>query len=218
MTLTLYYLPLRARMENTRLILAHGNVPYEYNELSFAEWGEAKAKNEICNFNQLPAIKTQKGTVISQSGAIVRYAAKLAGCFPADIDEAAEADMILELTQEMNLINPIQCYFTIDSDTYKEKYATYFGAFPSQITAAQVILGERKFYGGDKPHYGDFALFHICEATVFVAPDSLEPYPAINSWYKAMLALPAVAAYMAKRPTGATEGFGIPNTHVMNSK
>lgn len=218
MTVTLYYLPLRARMESTRLILAYGDVTYEYNEVSFAEWGEAKPKNEICNFNQLPSIKTEKGTVISQSGAIVRYAAKLAGVFPADIDECAVADMILELTQEMNLINPIQCYFTIGSEIYKEKYATYFGAFPSQISAAQKILGDRKFYGGSVPNFGDFALFHICEATILVAPDSLEPYPVINAWFKSVLALPAVAEYIAKRPTGSTEGFGIPNTHVANTK
>jgi glutathione S-transferase len=210
MTLTLYYLPLRARIEFTRMILEHGKVPYDYVELSFAEWGVAKEKNEICNFNQLPAIKTEKGTVISQSGAIVRYA----GCSPEDIDLAAEADMILELTQEMNLINPIQCYFTIGSDVYKEKYATYFAAFPAQISAAQNILGDRKFYGGEAPHYGDFALFHICNCTVLVAPDSLDAYPAINAWYKVMLELPAVAAYIAKRPDASTEGFGIPNTHV----
>jgi prostaglandin-H2 D-isomerase / glutathione transferase len=213
MTLTLYYLPLRARLEFTRMILEHGNVPYEYVELTFAEWAVAKEKNEICHFNQLPSIKTQKGTVISQSGAIVRYAAKLAGCFPADIDLAAEADMILELTQEMNLINPVQCYFTIGSDAYKENYATFFKAFPKQIAAAQRILRDRKFYGGDEPHYGDFALFHICNSAEFVAPGSLDLYPAINAWYKTMLAIPSIAAYLAKRPNASTEGFGVPNTH-----
>ena len=218
MSLTLYYLPLRARMESTRLVLASGDVPYDFVELSFAEWGVAKPLNEICNFNQLPSIRTKKGTVISQSGAIIRYAAKLAGCFPADLDEAAEADMLQELTQEMNLINPVMCYFPIDSDSYKEKYATYFAAFPAQIAAAQKILGDRKFYGGDKPHYGDFSLFHICDSTELVLPGSLEPYPAINAWFHAMNALPAVAAYLASRPTGATPGFGIPNTHVALTK
>ena len=83
------------------MILEHGNVPYEFTELTFAEWGIAKEKNEICNFNQLPAIKTLKGTVISQSGAIVRYAAKLAGCFPEDIDVAAEADVMRNMIMIM---------------------------------------------------------------------------------------------------------------------
>jgi glutathione S-transferase len=79
MSITLNYLPLRARAEATRMILEHGKVPYDYVELSFGEWGEAKEKGEICNFGQLPSMKTVKGTVISQSGAIVRYCAKLAG-------------------------------------------------------------------------------------------------------------------------------------------
>ena len=214
MSLTLYYLPLRARLEFTRMILEHGNIPYEYVELPFAEWSVAKEKNEICHFNQLPSLKTQKGTIISQSGAIVRYVAKLAGCYPADIDTAAEADMILELTQEMNLINPIQCYYTIGSDAYKENSATFFTAFPKQLAAAQRILRDRKFYGGDEPHYGDFALFHICNSVEFVAPGYLEPYPAIKTWYNTMLEIPSIAAYLAKRPTGSTEGFGVPNTHL----
>ena len=214
MTLTLYYLPLRARLEFTRMILEHGNIPYEYVELTFAEWSVAKEKNEICHFNQLPSLKTQKGTIISQSGAIVRYVAKLAGCYPADIDTAAEADMILELTQEMNLINLIQCYYTIGSDAYKENSATFFTAFPKQLAAAQRILRDRKFYGGDEPHYGDFALFHICNSVEFVAPGYLEPYPAIKTWYNTMLEIPSIAAYLAKRPTGSTEGFGVPNTHL----
>lgn len=215
MTVTLYYLPLRARMENARLVLAYGNVAYDYVELSFAEWGVAKPLNEICNFNQLPAMKTEKGTVISQSGAILRYCAKIAGCFPADIDEAAEADMIVELTQEMNVINPLICYVPLGSDAYKEKHATYFGAFPAQIAAAQKILGARTFYGGAKPNYGDFALFHICESTELAAPGSLAPYPAIHAWYNAMSALPAVISYLAKRSNDKTPGFGVPNTHVV---
>ena len=214
MSLTVYYLPLRSRLEFTRMILEHGNVPYEYVELTFAEWSVAKEKNEICHFNQLPSLKTQKGTIISQSGAIVRYVAKLAGCYPADIDSAAEADMILELTQDMNDINLIQCYYTIGSDVYKENSATFFTAFPKQIAAAQRILHDRKFYGGDEPHYGDFALFHICNSVEFVAPGSLDPYPAIKTWYNTMLEVPSIAAYLAKRPTGSTEGFGVPNTHL----
>ena len=214
MSLTLYYLPLRSRLEFTRMILEHGNIPYEYVELTFAEWSVAKEKNEICHFNQLPSLKTQKGTIISQSGAIVRYVAKLAGCYPADIDTAAEADMILELTQEMNLINPIQCYYTIGSDAYKENSATFFTAFPKQLAAAQRILRDRKFYGGEEPHYGDFALFHICNSVEFVAPGYLEPYPAIKTWYNTMLEVPSIAAYLAKRPAASTEGFGVPNTHL----
>ena len=37
----------------------------------------------------------------------VRYAARLAKVYPEGAEACAEADMILELSQEMNLINPI---------------------------------------------------------------------------------------------------------------
>jgi cytochrome c-type biogenesis protein CcmE len=56
--------------------------------------------------------------------------------------------MILELTQDMNLINPLACFFAADSDTYKEKHAAYFGALPDYFASAQKILGGLKYFGG----------------------------------------------------------------------
>jgi hypothetical protein len=70
------------------------------------------------------------------------------GVFPADVDDAAQADMILELTQDMNLINPLACFFAADSETYKEKHSLYFGALPDHLIAAQKILGGMKYFGG----------------------------------------------------------------------
>jgi hypothetical protein len=70
------------------------------------------------------------------------------GVFPADIDSAAQADMILELTQDMNMINPIACFFAADSEVYKEKHCLYFGALLDHLIAAQKILGGMKYFGG----------------------------------------------------------------------
>ena len=65
----LFYLPLCARAESTRLILKYGNVPFEDVVLSFHDWGEAKAKGEICHFGQLPSMQMASGKILSQSGA-----------------------------------------------------------------------------------------------------------------------------------------------------
>ena len=71
--LKLFYLPLRARAESTRLILAYGGVAFEDITVSFPEWGEAKAKGEICQFGQLPSMQMANGAILSQSGALSEF-------------------------------------------------------------------------------------------------------------------------------------------------
>jgi hypothetical protein len=71
---------------------------------------------------------------------------------------------------------------------------------------------------GSKPHYGDFALFHICNLTLLVEADSLDATPKLKSWYNTMLNVPAVAAYIARRSGPSTEGFGVPGSYIMGTK
>ena len=216
MSLISYYLPLRARAEAQRMILTYGEVPHECIDFSFEDWSSLKKSGEICHFGQLPSIKLSDGTVISQSGSIVRYVAKLANVYPKDEVAAAQADMIFELSQEMNLINPVMNYYKEDTPEWKEKHDSYFRSLPGWISSAQKILGEKDFFGGSEPHYGDFGLFHICEATITVQPGSLDPYPTILAWIKRMNALPGVERYKAKRPGPSTPGWGLPGTFIMS--
>ena len=218
MPLISYYLPLRARAEAQRMILEYGEIPHECINYSFQEWGSLKTSGEICHFGQLPSIKTADGAVISQSGAIVRYVAKLANIYPQDPLAAAQTDMIFELSQEMNLINPLYNFYQVDSPEWKEKHDSYFASVPAWITSAQKILGDKEYFAGTKPSYGDFGLFHICETIIAVQPESLDPYPSIKAWIARMNSLPAVQSYKAKRPGPSTPGFGIPGTFIMSKQ
>jgi glutathione S-transferase len=78
--------------------------------------------------------------------------------------------MMLELSQEMNMINPIMAFHAKDGEKYKELHAAYYADLPRLLTASAKILGDRKFFGGAEPSYGDFAFFHICDCTQFVLP------------------------------------------------
>lgn len=115
MSLTLYYLPLRARAEVIRLILAYAKIDYVNVDIPFSEWHAHKQSLDICPFGQLPSLKLPSNKVIAQSGAITRYVAKIANIYPVDPEDAAEADMIHELAQEMNAINPILNWFEYNS-------------------------------------------------------------------------------------------------------
>lgn len=198
--LTLYYLPVRARAEQIRLILAYGNIQYEDVVIDFDRWATEKSNREKFPFGQLPVLVLPNGLSIAQSGAITRYVAKLAGVYPTDPDKAAVADMVQELAMEMNVINPILNWFPVDSEHRSKEYATYFSAFDDRMVAVQRILGSQQFFGGEGPSHGDFSLLHIMDVTLTIKPDALDSHPELKAWVERMKAIPQVQRYLSERP------------------
>lgn len=182
------------------MILAYGEIPFNDVVVSFEKWPELKANKNQCPFGQLPCMTLANGVTIAQSGAIVRYVARLANIYPQDPERAAKADMIHELTMEMNPINPVLNWFPADSDTYNSMHTAYFAAFPSRMEAVQSILDDEKFFGGQQPCHADFVFFHVIDVTLTVKPDALADYPKLSSWFANMLAIPQLQQYLANRP------------------
>ena len=204
----LSYFPIRARAEAIRLILAYGAIDYEDVVISFNEWDNCKYDRSINHFEQLPSLILPNGNLISQSGSIVRYLAKIVGVYPSDCQLAAEADMVFELSKDMNDINPILNWFEKDSNDFHTKYASYFAAFPGRMQAALDILKDKKFFGGDSPHFGDFGLFHVVDLSITVQPSCLDDFPIIKSWYDRVLKIPRVSKYLQERPKAGTGSVG----------
>lgn len=206
-SIELYYLPLRARAEPIRMILQYGNVPYTDVIVSFEDWPTIKQSRELCPFGQLPTMNINN-KVIAQSGALIRYAAKLSNVVPDDIIQIAEADMIVELAQEMNLINPILNWFEYGSESWQQAYNSYFSSFQEKVDAAVKILGEYDYFGRSSPHYGDFTLFHIFDNTLTVKPDALENHPKFLAWVQRMRSLDKISNYLSSRPNQNTPNWG----------
>ena len=135
MVLTLHYFPSQARGEAIRLILEYGKIPFE-NVIVPYQWDEIKASGDISPFGQLPTLRLNSGVVIAETNAIIRYVAKLAGIYPADVDECAQADMLLELaTSDLMGINPIFNRYPVDGPEFGVKkgefsyFCTYMHPF-----------------------------------------------------------------------------------------
>jgi glutathione S-transferase len=83
----LVYLPFRAMAETSRMMLAHGSVSFEDEAVWGAQFHRRKLSGEFpwgkTPVLQLPAVDGSTQTV-AQSGAIARWSAWLAGCYPSD--------------------------------------------------------------------------------------------------------------------------------------
>ncbi len=99
--LELIYFNLRALAEPPQMMMHYAGVKYRY-EMAWDYYGKpwSKAKLEV-PFGQLPVLVVNDTVHIWQSGAIVRYLAKLAGFMPEDPVLAAQVDAVFEQTQEL---------------------------------------------------------------------------------------------------------------------
>ncbi|MFP5271362.1 glutathione S-transferase [Coleofasciculus sp.] len=95
----LVYFQAKGRAELSRLIFTCGEVSFDDQRLSFEDYGQMCSSGEL-PFGQLPIMKLGD-TVISQSCAIARYAAKQAGLYPIDHLQAALSDMIVDAWRDL---------------------------------------------------------------------------------------------------------------------
>ena len=173
------------------------------------DWPAHKQSRDIAPFAQLPTIQFPNGEVIAQSGAIVRYAAKLAGIYPTKEIEAARADMLYEFAQDMNMISAILNFWPVRSETYTVNHAAYFRNFPSCCRTLIGLLdnSDGAFFGGNAPHHGDFALFYVMDASLTVEPQCLDDFPNIRAWMLRISSIPAISIYLQSRPPPSKVGL-----------
>ena len=214
----LLYFNLRALREPIALVLNYGNVPYDDITLTLDNWIAKKDDPEYSQYGQLPSIKLPSGKVISQSGALIRYAAKLAKLYPEDPEQALEADSLFELCKDMNGINPLINFYEMGTDAFSANKAAYFEKLPRWMRGAERMLGSKDFFGGSSPFFSDFAFLHICDNIVALEPKALDEYPALKIWLKRMLSLPSVVDYFKKRPQPSDPNFGRANTMLKTLK
>ena len=178
--LTLVYFPVRARAEVPRMIMAYGDIPFTDNncrQFFDCSFLTAKTSGKL-PFGQLPVLAVND-TLISQSGAIIRYLARLVSkpdFIPRDPVKAALADALHETAEDLSKIMPIVNILTGDEKQEKEEYLKtnysplnmekeeYFSkTLPAKLPALVKMLGDQSFYCGDAPTYADFSIYTVMD-------------------------------------------------------
>ena len=207
--LELIYFNLRALAESPQMMMHYAGVKYRY-EMAWDYYGKpwSEAKPEV-PFGQLPVLVVNDTVHIWQSGAIVRYLAKLAGFMPGDPVIAAQVDAVFEQTQE--LFAPLNPTVNVKTGEEHLKFKTMFlSSFPGILEnfARQLELNEDgAYFFGSQPYYCDFSAYHHFSLATILQQDILNAFPSILDFMAAVENLPGVKEYLASRPRIADVGI-----------
>ena len=77
-------------------------------------------------------------------------------------------------------------------------------------------LGPGPFFGGQRPHYGEFGLWACVDALQLLAPERAAQFGAPwQAWHARMAGLPGAKEYLAARPQPTHPGLGFQGSVIM---
>ena len=153
--------------------------------------------------NGLPVLEVD-GNPMTQSLAITRYAAKLAGLYPEDPMQALACDEIMDIWQDVLSKTP-KGASDDETKSLREAYAA------GKMHSMMCVLSERLeasgsgFVAGASLTVADlllYALFHMLRTGNFtyVAADYLDKWPNLAALEKSVPEQPVVKAFYEKYP------------------
>lgn len=202
--LELIYFPVAGRAKLIRLLFALGGIPFKDTRVTYPEYCALVAAGEL-PLETLPVLKIDGKIAASQSGAIARYAAKLAGLSLSGPTEVLRGEDFSSTVGDLHL-----CW----SHWYKAPEESKSAAarellesgLPFYAKRLETILSEG-LHGGifvaDRITFPDVQAYCVLSLLVDVAKaalgsseeDVLSPFPRLHALYKAVRDLPAVQQY-----------------------
>ena len=200
--LELIYFIVRALAESPQMMMRYAGVEYRY-EMAWDYYGKpwSEAKLEVA-FGQLPVLVVNDTVHIWQSGAIVRYLAKLTGTMPKEPLLAARVDAVFEQTQELFAsLNPtVNIRIGEEHLKFKEMFLSSFPGILKNFARQLEHSDEGPYFFGSKPYYCDFSAYHYFSLATILQQDILNAYPSVLDFMAAVENLSGVKEYLTSRP------------------
>ena len=200
--LELIYFIVRALAESPQMMMRYAGVEYRY-EMAWDYYGKpwSEAKLEVA-FGQLPVLVVNDTVHIWQSGAIVRYLAKLTGTMPKEPLLAARVDAVFEQTQELFAsLNPtVNIRIGEEHLKFKEMFLSSFPGILKNFARQLEHSDEGPYFFGSKPYYCDFSAYHYFSLATILQRDILNAYPSVMDFMEEVENLSGVKEYLASRP------------------
>ncbi|MGK7938564.1 MAG: glutathione S-transferase family protein [Crocosphaera sp.] len=215
----------KGRAELIRLIFVYGEIPFKDQRIPFTEYLAMLDEGKL-PFEQVPILMVGD-TIISQSCAIARYAAKMAGLYPSNDIEAALSDMVVDGWRDL-LDLFYDCYvervtkegrfvMTMRSEEEKvEKLNQFFQIiFPTHLNTFEQMISNNKnssFLITDSITWADLAIFDLVdtldpcashwtdETTLYYIKEPLGPFEPPKDLFKNYPQLEVLKTLISQTP------------------
>merc|ERR1711998_19487 len=166
-----YFGGIRSRGEPCRMVATYGGLTFEDEQLSFDEWGARKSDD----IPFMPYITHPDGTTLFETVDVLKFLAEKGGEFVVDDATAALAAKcnsppLFIVDPYLNMPPPVWEQFGLPP---REEYA---GSVAPVLKELAAELGDKPFFAGDKPGYGEAFFFHnldnmmlCCKAEIVAA-------------------------------------------------
>ncbi|AZP14162.1 glutathione S-transferase [Undibacterium parvum] len=189
------------RGEPARLAMHIGGIAFEDHRFAYPEFAELRKSTP---FGQVPTLLVD-GVMVTQSDAINRYVAKLAGVYPLDAYQALLCDEVMSVVEDAAVrLSPS---FRMTGEAQKEaRLALVSGPMPMYLKWLQSQLSAHggEFFADNRLTVADLKVFVDVRGLNsgrldHVPRDLVETVaPALNAHMQRIAALPAIQQYYAK--------------------
>lgn len=185
---------MRGRAEIIRYIFAYLDIKYEDHRIEQVNWPQIKP---TIPFGKIPVLEVG-GLTLHQSLAIARYLTKNTDLAGKTELEQCQADGIVDTLDDfMSLFPWTEKNQDVKDQTFKKLLTCHA---PLLLKDLDTYLGDKKWFIGNYVTWADF-YWDICSTTLLVLkPDLLDIHPKLASLRKKVQAIPAIAAWIQKRP------------------
>jgi len=203
----LTYFPIRGRAEPLRLILEATGTKYTENNPK--DWSKEKVtglESGALPFGQLPHLKWGDSSLV-QTPSILRFLGKKLHAYGSSEAEATQVDQFVEAAQDLRLVYLRLIYGAKLEEKAKEEHKK---TATEQLKNVEAVLKRSKteYIASNGLSIADATWFDVIDNHVRIYSDILDSYPLLKAWYEKFSALPAVKAYVDKRPK-AVNGNGL---------
>ncbi|XP_036037649.1 hematopoietic prostaglandin D synthase isoform X2 [Onychomys torridus] len=190
----LIYFNMRGRAEIIRYIFAYLDIKYEDHRIEQADWPKIKP---TLPFGKIPVLEVE-GFTLHQSLAIARYLTKSTDLAGKTELEQCQADAVVDTLDDfMSLFPWAEKNQDVKERTFKELLTCHA---PLLLKDLDTYLGDKEWFIGNYVTWADF-YWDICSTTLLVLkPDLLDIHPRLVALRKKVQALPAIAAWVQRRP------------------
>jgi len=197
-TYKLTYFNVAALGEPIRFLLSYGGVEFEDHRIDSEEWAQLKPSTP---FGKTPILEVD-GKQSHQSAAICRYLAKQFGLNGSSDWEALEIDAIVDTYTDFRMHLAV-CHYEQDEAIKEKKFGTlknetipfYMSKFEEVVTK-----NDGHLVGGKLTWADIYFIAMLDYMSVMAKEDLVEKYPKLKALKEHVLALPAIKAWVEKRP------------------